>query len=104
MEQTTICLVEVDFFNDWDQWKNTINRPNTMKQKIGMSEVSSTRVSTFFTDKLGAKSKEEFLLRDLWSVATPKERKTLGELIFRVIDKTANEYGNQELNEPYGGY
>jgi hypothetical protein len=104
IEQTAICLSELGFFNGWGQWKNTVNQANKMTQKMGMSEVAFVRVRAFFAEKLCAKSIEEILLKDLWMVATPQERKTLGELLFRVMDKSTDESNSQELNEPYGGY
>lgn len=97
-------MSELDFFNDWDNWKNAINESSKMTQKIGKSEVASAKVSAFFARRLYVEGTDDGLLKDLWNVATPQERKALGELLFRVIDKSTGDSKSQVLDEPYGGY
>jgi hypothetical protein len=108
MEQSITFMGELDFLNDWDQWKNTLNRAIKLTPKIGLSdnliEIDTAKASGFFAKILGVESKEEALIKGLWSVATFPEKKTLGELLFKLMDKSANEYSNQEQDEPYGGY
>jgi hypothetical protein len=87
MEQSTKYLSQGDFLYDWEQWKNTIDQATKTTGQIGIPLIS-----------------EETLIRDLWSVATPDERKTLAELLFKLMDKNALESRNQESDEPYGGY
>jgi hypothetical protein len=91
MEQGTTCLSGGDFIKDWDQWKKTVGEAIKMARKVGMPdkliEVASVKVGDYLTKKLCAESKEEALIKELWDAATPDERKTLGKLLFKIMDK-----------------
>jgi hypothetical protein len=91
MEEDTTCLSGGDFIKDWDQWKKTVNEVIKTARKVGMPdkliEIASVKVGDFLSKKLCAESKEEALIKELWDVATPDERKTLGKLLFRIMDK-----------------
>jgi len=91
MEQGTTCLSGGDFIKDWDQWKKTVGEAIKMARKVGMPdkliEVASVKVGDFLTKKLCAESKEEALVKELWDAASPDERKTLGKLLFKIMDK-----------------
>jgi hypothetical protein len=108
MEKDTKCLSGGDFINDWEQWKQTVGQAIRTARKIGMPdkliEIASVKVGDFLTERLCAESKEEALIKDLWSVATPQERTTLGKLLFKIMDKTTKEYSEKELDQPYWGY
>ena len=108
MEQNTNCLSQEDFLYDWDQWRNTVYQATKTMEKIGLSdkstEIASAKVSGFLSGRLYVDSGEEALIEDLWSVATPDERKTLGGLLFKIMDKSTRDFRNQEPDEPYGGY
>jgi hypothetical protein len=91
MEQGTTCLSGGDFIKDWDQWKKTVNDAIKTARKIGMPdkliEIASVKVGDFLVKRICAESKEEALIKELWEVATPDERKTLGKLLFKLMDK-----------------
>ena len=92
MEEGTTCLSGGDFIHDWDQWKKTVGEAIKTARKIGMPdkliEIASVKVGNFLTERLCAESKEEALIKDLWRVATPQERKTLGKLLFKIMDNS----------------
>jgi hypothetical protein len=108
MKQVTACLSGGDFVKDWDQWKQTVYEAIKTARKIGLPdkliELASVKVGDFLSKRICAESKEEALLKELWDQANPDERKTLGKLLFKIIDKSKIEYKKQELDEPYGGY
>jgi hypothetical protein len=91
MEQGTTCLSGGDFIKDWDQWKKTVGEAIKIARKVGMPdkliEIASVKVGDYLTQKLCAESKEEALIKELWDAATPDERKTLGKLLFKIMDK-----------------
>jgi hypothetical protein len=91
VEQGTTCLSGGDFIKDWEQWKKTVNDAIKTARKIGMPdkliEIASVKVGDFLVKRICAESKEEALIKDLWEAATPDERKTLGKLLFKIMDK-----------------
>jgi hypothetical protein len=105
MDQGTTCLSGGDFINDWYQWKKTVGQAIRTARKIGMPdkliEIASVKVGDFLTERLCVQSKEEALIKDLWRVATPQERKTLGKLLFKIMDDSPKEYAKEKLEAPY---
>jgi hypothetical protein len=91
MAEETTCLHGGDFINDWDQWKKILAEAIKNARKIGMPdkviELASVKVGDFLTKRLCVESKEEALIKDLWDVGTPDERKVLGKLLFKIMDK-----------------
>jgi hypothetical protein len=91
MEEGTTCLSGGDFIKDWNQWKKTVNEVIRTARKVGMPdrliEIASVKVGDFLTKRLCVESPEEALIKDLWNVATPDERKTLGKLLFKIMEK-----------------
>ncbi len=91
MEEGTTCLSGGDFIKDWDQWKKTVSEAIKTARKVGMPdkliELASVKVGDFLAKRLCAESKEEALLKELWDAANPDERKTLGRLLFKIMDK-----------------
>jgi hypothetical protein len=108
MAENTTCLSGGDFTKDWDQWKKTVNQAIKTARKIGMPdkliEIASVKVGDFMTEKFCAQSKEEALIKELWMAASPQERKTLGKLLFKIMDEGKKEYTKEELESPYQGY
>ena len=91
MEKGTTCLSGGDFLKDWDQWKKTVSDATKTARKVGLPdkliELASVKVGDFLSKRLCAESKEEALLKELWDAASPDERKTLGKLLFKVMNK-----------------
>jgi hypothetical protein len=108
MEQGTTCLNGGDFNKDWDQWKNTVGEAIRVARKIGtpdkLIELASVKVGDFLATRLCAESKEEALIKDLWRVASPYERKVLGKLLFKIMENSTKKYSEEELEKPYGEY
>jgi hypothetical protein len=91
MEQGTTCLSGGDFIKDWDQWKKTVNEAIKTARKVGLPdkliELASVKVGDFLSKRLCAESKEEALIKELWDAGNPDDRKTLGKLLFKIMDK-----------------
>ncbi len=92
MEEKTTCLSGGDFLKDWNQWRKTIYEAIQTARKLGMPDqaiiVASTRVGDFLSSRLCAATPEEALIRDLWNAAEPNERKVLGKLLFKMMEKS----------------
>jgi hypothetical protein len=91
MEEGTTCLSGGDFIKDWDQWKKTVNEAIKTARKVGLPdkliEMASVKVGDFLTKRLCTESKEEALIKELWDAGSPQDRKTLGKLLFKIMDK-----------------
>ena len=91
MKEPATCLSGGDFVKDWDQWKETVNEAIKTARRIGMPdkliELASVKVGDFLTQRLCPQSPEEALIKELWEAANPDERKTLGKLLFKIMDK-----------------
>ena len=92
MEEGATCLKGGDFMKDWDQWKQTVGEAIKTARKLGMPdkliEVASVKVGNFLSTRVCAESPEERLIKDLWDVASQEDRKVLGKLLFKLMDKS----------------
>ena len=92
MEEKTTCLSGGDFLKDWNQWRKTVYEAIQTARKLGMPDqlimVASTKVGDFLSTRLCAATPEEALIKELWDAATPDERKTLGKLLFKIMEKS----------------
>ena len=91
MESGATCLSGGDFLKDWEQWKKTVGEAIKTARKLGMPdklmEVASTKVGDFLARRICAESPEEKLIKELWDAGGPDDRKVLGKLLFKVMDK-----------------
>jgi len=95
MEEGTRCLSAGDFMKDWDQWKKTVAEAIANARKVGMPDriivLASTKIGDFLSSRICPESREQALLKELWDVADPKERQTLGKLLFKIMDKETSK-------------
>ncbi len=97
MEEKTTCLSGGDFMKDWNQWRKTVNEAIQTARKLGMPDqlimVASTKVGDFLSTRLCASTPEEALIKELWDVAEPNDRKVLGKLLFKIMEKSPASAG-----------
>ena len=83
------CVSAMDFMKDWNQWKSTLKEAIDQGRKFGLSDDTikslSASVGDFLATRVCPATTEEELLRDMWEVATPEERRTLATLIFKMV-------------------
>ncbi len=83
------CLEVMDFLKDWTNWRNTLKEGIAAARKIGMSDAEiqdlATRVGDFLAEKVCPATKEEELLKEMWDIATPEERKTIATVLFKMV-------------------
>ena len=91
MEEKTTCLNGGDFLKDWNQWRQTVHEAIQNARKLGMPDqlivVASTKVGDFLSTRLCAATPEEALIKELWDAAEPNDRKVLGKLLFKIMEK-----------------
>ncbi len=83
------CVSAMDFVKDWDAWRNTLKEAIGEARKFGVSDEVirdlGAKVGDFLATKVCPATKEEELLKAMWDVATPEERKTIATLIFKMV-------------------
>ena len=84
------CLDTMDFVKDWDTWRKTLHEAIQDARKLGVPDSIikdvSVKVGDFLADKVCPATKEEALLKEMWDIASPEERKVLATLIFKMFE------------------
>lgn len=84
------CLQAMDFLKDWKTWRESLNEAISAARSFGVSDETikrmTVKVGDFLSEKVCPATKEEELLKEMWDVATPEERKTLAGLIFKMVE------------------
>ncbi len=84
------CISAMDFINDWTTWRETLHEGIGTARKMGVSDEKiqglATKVGDFLAQKVCPATKEEELLKELWDIGTPEERKVLATLIFKLVN------------------
>jgi hypothetical protein len=85
------CVSALDFVKDWNTWRNTLKQGIQQAKKMGVSDATiqslATKMGDFLVEKVCPATKEEELLKELWNVGTPEERKVLATLMFKLVQK-----------------
>jgi hypothetical protein len=78
-----------DWGKDWATWRANVKERIAVAHKFGVSDETVRAIATKVGDLLAEKScpatQEEELLKEMWNVATPDERKTITALIFKMV-------------------
>ncbi len=88
-EKVTKCINALDFTKDWTTWRGTLQESIATARGIGIPDEEikdmAVRLGDFLAEKVCPATKEEELIKELWTVATPEERKVLADVIFRML-------------------
>jgi sulfur relay (sulfurtransferase) DsrC/TusE family protein len=83
------CLSALDYVKDWDTWRNTLKEGIAEARKFGVSDETikslAVKMGDFLASKVCPQTKEEELLKQMWDVATPEERKVIATLMFKMV-------------------
>jgi hypothetical protein len=78
-----------DWVNDWPTWRDNVKERIAMAHKFGVPDETvraiATRVGYLLAKKASPTTQEEKLLKEMWNVATPDERKTITTLILKMV-------------------
>lgn len=84
------CINMMDYVGDWAEWRNNLRRAVSVGKKVGMSEEEiealAAQIGDFLAEEVCPATPEEELLREMWSVATPEERKTIAGLMVKLSE------------------
>ncbi len=88
--KTDKCINALDFTKDWTTWRETLNENIATAREMGISDEEikdmATRLGDFLAEKVCPATKEEELIKEMWSVSSPQERKVLASIIFRMVE------------------
>jgi sulfur relay (sulfurtransferase) DsrC/TusE family protein len=91
MEDKMKCMEAMDFMKDWDTYRATMREAIAEARKLGVSEdqieIISNQIADFLAEKVCPATPEEELLRDMWNVANPDERKVLTTIFFKMLEQ-----------------
>jgi len=83
------CLSALDYVKDWDVWRKTLKEGIAEARKFGVSDETiktmAVKMGDFLASKVCPQTKEEELLKQMWDVATPEERKVVATLMFKMV-------------------
>ncbi len=81
----------MDFMKDWDTWRSTIREAISQARNLGISEETIQEIgetlANFLSEKVCPATPEEELLKEMWNVSRPEERKVLTRILFRMIEE-----------------
>jgi sulfur relay (sulfurtransferase) DsrC/TusE family protein len=88
-EQVTKCINTLDFTKDWNDWRDTLKEGIATARGMGIPDEEikdlAFRLGDFLAEKVCPATKEEELIREMWTAADPEERKVLASIIFRTL-------------------
>jgi hypothetical protein len=83
------CIMAMDFMKDWKSWREGLHEAIKEGRKYGLTDEEmkawATEVGGYLAKNVCAGTPEEALLKELWDVATPDERKVIASLIFKLV-------------------
>lgn len=84
------CINMMEYVGDWAEWRNNLRRAVSVGKRVGMSEEEiealATQIGDFLAEKVCPATPEEELLKEMWSVATPEERRTIAGLMVKLSE------------------
>jgi hypothetical protein len=83
------CINALDFTKDWTTWRETLKDGISTARGIGIPDEEikdmAVRLGDFLAEKVCPATKEEELIKDMWTAADPEERKVLANVIFKTL-------------------
>jgi Protein of unknown function (DUF3243) len=83
------CIDVLDFMKDWAKFRQSLHEGIQTARKYGMSdseiENMAVKVGDLLNEKVCPSSKEEQLLKEMWDVASPEERKIIASVLFKMV-------------------
>lgn len=74
----------MDFIKDWESWSESISE--------GIEMIRKLRVT--LNEKISCTNPEEQLLKELWNVSSPEERKTIAGVLLKLVQEYHGIFNN----------
>lgn len=82
-------LNNIDSFEDWNKWKQTLAKAVNFSEAVGMSEETihkvGYRVGSFLAATVDPENREHRLMQELWKAGDDEERKALTKMIVKMV-------------------
>ena len=89
MEERQMCLNTMNFLENWDTWRSDLSEMVSSARESGDSEekVREMVIDTldFLAKRVCPESSEDQIIAQMWNGASPEDRKTLADLILRIV-------------------
>ncbi|MEW5743901.1 MAG: DUF3243 family protein [Nitrospirota bacterium] len=83
------CVDVLDVTKDWSTFRNTLHEGIQEARKFGLSDEEiqnlAMTVGDFLNEKICPATREEELLKEMWDVSSPDERKSLATVLFKMM-------------------
>jgi hypothetical protein len=84
------CISMMEYVGDWEKWRGNLRRAVSVGKAVGMSEQEmeglATQIGDFLAEKVCPATPEEQLLKEMWNVAEPDERKVIAGLMVKMSE------------------
>ncbi|MFO7740842.1 MAG: DUF3243 domain-containing protein [Anaerolineae bacterium] len=84
------CISMMEYVGDWAEWRKNLRRAVSVGKRVGMSEEEieslATQIGDFLAEKVCPATPEEELLKEMWRVATPEERRMIAGLMVKMSE------------------
>jgi hypothetical protein len=84
------CINLVEYVADWEKWRKNLRRAVTVGKQVGMSdqeiEALATQIGDFLAEKVCPATPEEELLKEMWNIGEPEERKVIARLMIKMSE------------------
>ncbi len=84
------CINLIEYVGDWAEWRSNLRRAVKVGKKVGMSEEEiealATQIGDFLAEKVCPATPEEELLKEMWNVASPDERRVIAGLMVKMSE------------------
>ncbi len=88
--ESTKKLPGFDYGEDWATWRANIRKRISVAHRFGVPDETlkgiAVKVGDFLARKSRSATEEERLLKEMWSVATPDERRTIATLMLKMFN------------------
>ncbi len=89
MEERLMCLNTMNFLENWETWRGDLREMVNTARESGDSEekVREMVIDTldFLSRRVCLGSPEDQLIAQMWDKASPEDRRTLADLILRLV-------------------
>ncbi|MDA8088861.1 MAG: DUF3243 family protein [Nitrospiraceae bacterium] len=82
-------IEKLNFIKGWKDWRSSLREGIQLARTLGLSDNEIQEVAAIVGDFLNKRvkpaSNEDELLKQMWDVASPEERKVIASVLFKIV-------------------